>query len=296
MARFRGKAMSVLGRVWKEVGKDRVEIMAGGVAFFGTLSVFPAVAALVLVYGLFADPTQLEAQLTWMAQSLVPLARDVLRDSLAIAGTERTSFGLGALTALALAIYGASRATNAILMSIQVALGDHDDRSFLAQLRLNFTFTSCALVGVGLILIPFAAAPGILTRLGISAGTLRTIVSLRWPAIWLAFFVAVMLLYRFAPKRLAHRVRGVLWPGALASTVLWTLVSLGFSVYAARLGGYAGTYGPAAAFAIFMTWLYLTAFIVIIGAELNSELNRHVAKTSAQTGVTTPGADPGDQS
>jgi len=203
---------------------------------------------------------------------------------------------VGALTALALAIYGASRATNAILLSIQAAHGDHDDRSFLAQLRLNFTFTLCALVTVGLILIPFAAAPGILTRLGVSSGVLATIVSLRWPAIWLGFFIAVMLLYRFARKKLAHRERGVLWPGALVSTVAWTLVSLGFSFYAARLGGYAGTYGPAAAFAIFMTWLYLTAFIVIIGAELNSELGRHDAKSSAPTSAAAPTPGSTDQS
>ena len=247
-------------------------MMAGSVAFFGTLSLFPAVAALVLVYGLFADPTQLEAQLTWMAQSLVPLARDVLHDSLEIAGHERTSFGAGALGALALAIYGASRATNAILLSIRVAHGEPEDRGFFAQLALNFTFTLCALVSVGLVLIPFAAAPGIMTRLGVPDRVLSLIVTLRWPAIWLGFFVAVMLLYRWASKRTTQRPTGALWPGALLSTIGWTLVSFGFSFYAARLGGYTGTYGPAAAFAIFMTWLYLTAFIVIVGAEFNSEL------------------------
>ncbi len=191
---LRRKTWSVIKRVWSEVEKDRVEMMAGSVAFFGTLSLFPAVAALVLVYGLFSDPTQLEAQLTWMAQSLVPLARDVLRDSLEIAGHERTTFGVGALGALVLAIYGASRATNAILLSIRVAHGEREDRSFFAQMVLNFTFTLCALVSVGLILIPFAAAPGIMSRLGVPEGVMKLIVALRWPAIWLGFFVAVMLL------------------------------------------------------------------------------------------------------
>jgi membrane protein len=272
MTRFTKKAWSVIKKVWGEIETDRVEMMAGSVAFFGTLSLFPAVAALVLVYGLFADPTQLEAQLTWMAQSLVPLARDVLHDSLEIAGHERTSFGVGALSALALAIYGASRATNAILLSIRVAHGEPEDRGFFAQLALNFTFTLCALVSVGLILIPFAAAPGIMTRLGVPDGIMTLIVALRWPAIWLGFFVAVMLLYRWAPKKTDQNTPLALWPGALLSTIGWTLVSFGFSFYAARLGGYAGTYGPAAAFAIFMTWLYLTAFIIIVGAEFNSEL------------------------
>jgi len=275
--------LSVAKGIWVGIGRDQVEVMAGGVAFFGTLSLFPAIAALVLVYGLFADPTALEGQLTWVAQSLVPLARDVLRDSLHLAGTARTSFGFGALGALVLAIYGVSRSTNAILLSIQAASGDTETRGFLSQLRLNLTFTTSALVSVGIVLVPFAAAPGVLTRLGIGEDVIDVLLWLRWPCLWFGFFAGVLFLYRWAPQKRARRVQARFWPGAVAATIAWTLVSFGFSFYAAKLGGYDGTYGPAAAFAVFMTWLYLTSFIVIAGAELNSELKQPAASRAAQT-------------
>lgn len=275
--------LSIAKGIWVGIGQDQVEVMAGGVAFFGTLSLFPAIAVLVLVYGLFANPAELEGQLSWVAQSLVPLARDVLRDSLRLAGTARTTFGFGALGALLLAVYGASRATNAVLLSIQVASGDKETRGFLSQLRLNLTITASVLVSVGLLLVPFAAAPGVLSRLGIDDSVIKLLQWLRWPCLWFAFFTGVLFLYRFAPQKMARRRQARFWPGALAATIAWTLVSWGFSFYAAKLGGYAGTYGPAAAFAVFMTWVYLTSFIIIAGAELNSELYLQAAPSRAVT-------------
>lgn len=274
MSMVKNDIVPIARRVWEEVGRDQVEVLAGGVAFFGMLSLFPAIAAVVLVYGLFANPAELEGQLTWIAQSLVPLARDVLQDSLRLAGTARTTLSLGATSALLLAIYGASRATNAILLSVQTASGDKEMRGFLAQLRLNLVFTTTALVSLGLALIPLAATPGILLRLGVSDAMVNFLLWLRWPFLWLGFYCGVVFLYQWAPTRKVRASQGRVWPGALAATIAWTLVSFGFSFYAARLGGYGGTYGPAAAIAVFMTWLFLTAFIVIAGAELNSELWR----------------------
>lgn len=283
MSMVKRDILPVVRRLWREIARDQVEVLAGGVAFFGTLSLFPAIAALVLVYGLFASPAELEGQLTWIAESLVPLARGVLQDSLRLAGTARTTFGVGAFGALLLAIFGSSRATNAILLSIQTASGDKEIRGFFSQIRLNLTFTAIALVTVGIVLIPLAATPRILSLLGVSEYVVGLLLWVRWPCLWAAFYAGVLFLYHWAPKPQSRRSQGRVWPGALAATIAWTLVSFGFSFYASRLGGYGGTYGPAAAFAVFMTWLFLTSYIVIAGAELNAALRLESRPLSLET-------------
>lgn len=267
---------AVIVRAWGEIRNDNVEVMAGGVAFYATLSLFPAIAALVIVYGLVADPSTLELQLTWFANSLAPAARDVLAQSLSLAAQQRTSFSISALLALSIAIWSASRATNALVLSVQVAYEDTDGRGFLRQLRLNVAFTGAALIGGAVLLASLGAAPDLLTRLGVSEGALVLVRTLRWPLIWAGYFFGLCLLFRFAPRKRSRTPNHVVRPGALVATFLWTLVSFGFGLYTERIGGYHGTYGAAATFAVLMTWLYLTAYVTIVGAELNSEIARRL--------------------
>lgn len=273
-------------QVWEEVGRDQVEVMAGGVAFFATLSLFPAVVALVLVYGLVAEPAALEGQLTWLALSLVPSARDVLSDSLRLAAQDRTSFGVGALVALGLAVYGASRATNALLIAVQAAYDDDELRGFFSQLRINLIFTAVPLIGTAALLASAALAPGALERLGLGQGVISAVLLLRWPLIWIGCFLGLLVLYRFAPQKKVREQQPFTWPGALLATLLWTLASTGFGFYTVKVDSYDGSYGSAAAFAVFMTWLYLSALAVMIGAEFNSELGKQLG-----TGATAPARD-----
>ena len=264
----------ILKGVWDEMTVDNVDILSGGIAFFAALSLFPTLALLVLLYGLVGDPSTLEAQLNWITGSLVPSARDILRESLDLAASQKTSLSVGAVVAFLVAIWSASRATNALLLSVQVAYDDEKNRSFLKQTGLTIVLTLILLVALAVALASLGAAPGWIEQTGLSDTSRFLVAVLRWPLLWLGAFVGLTQIYRFAPNKRQGPRRWVA-PGALVATLLWTLVSAGFNFYSATFANYESTYGALATVVVFLTWLFLSAQVLIIGAELNAEIEKH---------------------
>lgn len=261
-------------RVWEETSKDRVLSVAGGLTFFGLLALFPALTALVSIFGLFADPQQVALQLGSFTSLLPHDAALILIDqakAITQAGPVKLSWAL--VLALILALWSANGGTKALIEALNVAYGVAEDRSFLRMNALSLIST-LGTIATGLVLIAAVALlPKFLDLIWLGAAAENLILLGRWPAIFLIMLGFLAVAYRFAPNRPDARWRWIS-PGAVLASTGMVAFSLVFNWYAQNLGSYNQTYGSLGAVVALMTWMWLSATLVLVGAELNSELDR----------------------
>jgi membrane protein len=264
-------------RVKEEARDDNVTLMAGGVAFFAVLSLVPALAALVSIYGLAVSPDTVVRHVDELSGAVPDEARRLLTDQLdRVARSSDTGLGLGVLVGLVLALWSASAAVKHLITAVSAAYDEHDHRSPVRVRALAVGLTLGGIVFMSLALFVLTGLPGAAESVGGDIGrTTATVV--RWPALALLMLAALAVVYRVAPDRDDPRWRWVSW-GAVAATALWLLASAGFSVYASRFGSYNETYGTMGAIVVLMLWLYLTALVVVLGAELNAEMEHQTAR------------------
>jgi membrane protein len=274
-------------RAWRDVAmrvkvqmkEDNATILAGGVAFFSMLSLFPALTALLSLYGLIADPADVARHVDELGQALPDEARQLLTDQLdSLASSGSGALSLGLVTSVALALWSASSATKQLLVALSTAYDEAEERGFIRLRLLAATFTVLAIVALGAFLFVLTALPGFAGD--ISGDTGATVASLvRWPILLLAMLGALAVLYRHGPDRDRPRWRWVT-VGSVVATVVWLLASIAFSFYASNIGSYDKTYGTLASVIVLMLWLYLTALCVILGAEINAEMERQTVRDS----------------
>ena len=277
----------VLRRTIREVRDDDVSTTAAGVAFYALLALFPALIALVSVYGLAADPRDVADQLRSFTRALPGDARELVTDQLRSI-TRRSGGGLGtaAIIGTAAAFWSAAGGVAALIKGLNKVYDERETRKFLKLRGLALFLTLCGVVVAVLMVALIAAAPSVARRtLGSGAAT-SAVVALRWPLLAVLILVALAVLYRFAPDREKPKWRWVSW-GAIAAALIWLVASVGFSVYVDLLGSYNETYGSLGAVVVLMLWLYLAAFAVLFGAELNAELERQTARDTT-TGAERP--------
>jgi membrane protein len=270
----RSRWRRILGNVWAELDRDHISIMAAGVAFYSFLSIFPGMSAAISLYGLIADPAVIEEQLAAIAWLLPADALRLVSDQLhSLVTAPPAKLGLGLLISLALALWGAMSGVGTLMQALTVAYEEEERRGllgFYAQAAvLTVGIAGFALVSLFLI----AIVPAALDWLPLPPGWDETIALVRWPLLALLVMVALALIYRFAPSRQAanwHWLRA----GTIAAAVLWLLGSGGFSLYVSNLASYDKTYGSLGAVVVLLMWLYLGAYIVLLGAELNSEIDK----------------------
>ena len=268
----------VLIRTKEEAKADNVPLLAGGVAFFALLALVPGLVALVSLYGLVADPTEVERQVRDLLGAAPREVRELIRTQLRsiIEGSD-TGIGLGAVIGLLLALYSASSGMKHMVSAINAAYDEQETRKFvkLRLVALALTFGAVAFLAVTFAVVTLLPALLEGTALG---ETGRTVINvLRWPVLAAAMVVGLGVLYRFAPDRDEPRWQWVS-AGAVVATLLWVGASIGFSVYAANFGKFNETYGSLGAVIVTMLWLFITAYVVIGGAELNAELERQTAR------------------
>lgn len=268
----------VTKRAWAEAKVDQVPLLAAGVAFYSFLSLFPAMIAAVTVYGLVADPQTVARQTKAISEALPSNAASIITDQMeAIAAQPQQSLGLGLIIALALALWSASGGVGNIVTAINVAYDEEETRGFVKRklLALGFTFGAIIFVTVAVTLI--AVAPAVLDAF-VPDGPLHVLINVaRWVGLVIAVAVALAVLYRYAPDRDSPRLSWVS-VGAAVATVIWIAASVGFSLYVDNFGSYSKTYGALAGVAVLMLWLWLTAFIVLLGAEINAEAEQQTVK------------------
>lgn len=270
----------VLRRVKDEVRADHLSIIAAGVAFYALLSIVPALAAIISIYALVADPATVQEQIATLSGIMPSSARDFLDDQLTrLSAQSGGALGLGVLLGVAISIWSANKGTKALIESMNIAYDEEEGRGFAKKNGISLLLTFGAILGAILALTFVVGAPALLGNLGLPEWGQWTVSILRWPILFGLMLVALGVVYRLGPDRDAPRWRWVS-PGALLATTLWVVGSLAFSIYVENFGSYNETYGSIAAVVILLLWFFLTSFVVLLGAELNAETEHQTREDS----------------
>lgn len=270
----------ILWRVKNRVGRDRVALIAAGTAFYLLLAIFPALAALVSLYGLLSDPAEVADHIEFISGILPANAFDIVSDQLGrLAEANSGALSFGFLFGLGAALWSANNGVKAIVQSMNVAYEEEEKRSFL-QLTL---FTLAVTVGTLLVVTLFIFAVGVVPPLldAIGAGdTVEAVISIaRWPLLLIIAGVVITLIYRYAPSRKRAAWRWLTWGSGLA-TLGWIVTSLLYSWYLSNLANLNETYGSLGVIVGLMIWLWLSMQILVIGAELDAEMEHQTEKDS----------------
>ncbi len=275
----------VILRVWDQVSHLNLSMVAAGVAFYGLLAIFPALAAAVSIYGLVADPAEVERQVGVLSGVLPQEAAGLITGQLhRIAATSSNALSVGLLAGVLLALWSAASGVKALITALNVTYDESEKRGFLRLNAVALLLTLGAIVFAVLSLALIVALPALLSNLGIGGlGEIgRFVVSaLRWPLLALVILFGLAVLYRYGPSRDQPQWRWVSW-GATVATVLWLVASALFSFYVSNFGNYNKTYGSIGAVVILLMWFYITAFIVLLGATLNAEMEHQTKKDTTE--------------
>ncbi|UOY03010.1 YihY/virulence factor BrkB family protein [Blastococcus sp. PRF04-17] len=268
----------VLKRAWAENKADNMPIIAGGVAFFGFLSIFPALIALISIYGLVASPETVERQIDDLAAQLPEDAAGVIGTQLdAIVDNSGSALSISLVISILAALWSASGGVGNMVTAINLAYDEVEARSFV---KLKLTSLALTLGAIVFVLITFslvAVVPQVIEALPLGVvGTILAQVA-RWVLLLAVFAGSLAVLYRVAPDRDNPRFAWVSL-GAVIVTVIWAIVSVGFAIYVDNFGSYDKTYGAIAGVIVLMLWLYLTCYLVLLGAEINSEAEHQTAQ------------------
>jgi membrane protein len=274
--------LEIAKRVFKSLGTDHVSLVSGGVAFFAFLSIFPALSALVALYGLVFTPDQVATQVGQLASVLPPQAQQILNDRLVdLTSTDGQKLGWGLFVSITLSLWSANKGTNALVEGLNIVYNEEEKRNFFKLKLTTLTFTLAGFVGAVCSLILIVGISAALESLGLAPWLESLIALARWPVLALIFVTALALVYRYGPCRNDPKFRWVS-VGSTVSTALWLLLSAGFAYYVGNFGSYDEVYGSLAAVVVTLFWLYLTVLIVLLGAEINGEME---AQTNRDTTV-----------
>ncbi len=261
---------------------DNLTLIAAGVAFFGLLSLLPALVATISIYGLVANPEDVVSQVEDLAGSASPEVQTILQEQLSgLASGNNTALGFSLALSVLLALWSASSAVNNLMKAINFQYRTLEARMgwVVRLMALAFTFGTVLFVVATVFLL--AVLPPLAAEAGISDVARWPLGIARFPALAMMMLVGLSVLYRFAPSHPTRRPLQLLSPGAVVATVLWILVSAGFSIYTAKLGSYNETHGSMAGVVILLMFLWLTALAVLIGATVNHLLETRRAEHEA---------------
>ena len=268
----------ILWRVCGNIGEHRILALAAGMTYYSLLAIFPAIAALVAVYGIFADPGSIAKHLDDVAGFVPAGAVDVAREQLTRVATKGDkTLGFTFAIGLVISLWSANAAMKSLFDTLNIVYGEQEKRGFVKLNAISLGFTVGGIVFVlaalgGVVVIPVA-----LQYLGLSNAADLLVRIGRWPALFVALAVALACIYRFGPSRQAPRWTWITW-GSAAATILWLAASALFSFYAANFGSFNATYGSLGAVIGFMTWLWISAIVILLGAELNAEMEHQTAR------------------
>ena len=259
-------------RVKDEWGDDHVGLSAAAVAFYSFLALIPALAALVSILGLVARGQNPEEVITDLFGALPSEAQSLLSDQLeTISSQSSGSLSFGLFIGVALSLWTASGAIGQLVNTINIAYDEEETRSWFHRKAMALGLTLGAIVFVAFAVFVVVGFPELISRTGLGVGTRRLLNILIWPGLALSFGAALALLYRIAPDRSAAHWKWVS-VGSIFAVLAWVAVTFGFRIYVSSFGSYNETYGSLAAVVVILLWLWLTAVIVLLGAEINAEI------------------------
>lgn len=261
---------------------DNLTVTAAGVAFFGLLSLVPALVATISIYGLVADTEDVVSQVEDLAGSASPEVQTILEEQMAgLAGGNSAALGVSLAVSVLLALWSASGAVNNLMKAINFQYRTLETRKGWVVRLMALAFTLGTILFVVAAVFLLAVLPPMAAEVGWGDAARWTLGIARFPTLALMMVVGLSVLYRFAPSHPERRPLQLLSPGAVVATLLWVLVSAAFSIYAANLGSYNETYGSMAGVVILLMFLWLTALVVLIGATVNHLLETRRAEQQA---------------
>ncbi len=258
--------------VWAGISRDRLSLIAAGIAFFGLLALFPAITALMAVAGLFLSPGDVAAQISQVSQMMPQSAAEiVIGQAQGVAGSTDGGLGIAAALGLIIALYSASAGVSNLIQGLNVCYGSTETRNFIKLKAVTMVMTLLLILGLVIALAVVLVLPGVLAVVNLGGAIEATVSVLRW-ILLLGFTVTgIGLIYHFGPDRTPAHWRWIT-PGALIACILWVAASFGFSLYAENFGSYQETFGSLAGAVILLFWLWISAFIVLLGAKINAAL------------------------
>ncbi len=272
----------ILWRVYQNISEHRVIALAAGVTFYTLLAIVPAIAALVAIYGLFADPTALGAKLGTLSGVLPGGALDVIHDQLRrVASQSGSKLGITFIISLGVSLWSANAAMKSIFDTLNIVYSEREKRSFITLNAISLAFTVAGIAFVLVALGAMVALPPALKYLGLSHATELIAKIARWPALFVVVSLALALIYRFGPSRDKPKWRWITWGSAFAA-LAWLLASILFAWYTQKFGSYIETYGSRGAVIGFMTWIWLSTIVILIGAELDAEMEHQTVRDTTE--------------
>lgn len=268
----------VAWRTWQESGTDNVGLVSAGVAFYGFLAVLPLLAATILTYGIFVDPQTVIRHMQDLTAVLPEAAAIAVGEQLLrLSASPDERKGLGILISLGIALFGARNGAGAIITALNIAYEEDEKRGFIRLSLTAIALTAAAVVGAVIAATALALVATLNTLLPQLGGFMRFVTTaLTYLVLTGAGVAAATVLYRFGPSRRAARWRW-LTPGAILAAIGWLILTFGFGAYAQYVGRFDTTYGPLGAIVALLTWLYLSSYVLLLGAELNAELEHQTA-------------------
>lgn len=283
---YRRRWVRVLRRTARSMTQMDTSMRCAGVAYFGFLSLFPAVASAVLLLGLFAKPGFL-ADMVERLDGIIPeIARKTLAAQLVtLLEQPTTGLGIGLLITLAIAVWSGSRGVAALMFATSRTRPEPEKRGFVATVAISIAATLLAGLGMIAVLTLVAIVPAYFATLPWLGTNQVLLLLLRWPLLFVLGVLIMATFYRFAPDRKSKRARWI-WPGSVIATLLWLVACAIFSFYVERLGNFEASFGSLTTAIVLLLWMYNSALIVVLGATINAELEREtLAERAAQSGL-----------
>ncbi|GJL48839.1 MAG: ribonuclease [Nitrospirales bacterium] len=261
-------------RVKDELNNDNVSVVAAGVSFYIVLALFPALAAIVSLYGLFMDPHDIERHMTLVSSLLPQEARAIIDEQLkSVTKSAESALSLGALGGVLLALYSASKGMTALITSLNIAYDEKETRGFMSLTGLALLLTFGLIIFVIIALAFITLFPVLLESIGIGQLIQALLMLLGWPLMGAVVMFGLAVLYRYGPCRNKPQWQWVSWGSGIAA-FLWITGSVLFSLYVENFGKYNETYGSLGSAVVLFMWFFVTAYIVVLGAEVNAEMER----------------------
>jgi membrane protein len=274
----------ILKRVYAKFLDDRVMTEAAGVTFYTLLALFPALAALVSLYSLFADPVTISQTLNSVSGVVPGGGLDILSQQLhALTSKQNSTLGIGLIVGLLTSLWSANSGVKSMFDALNIVYEEREKRGYVHRTILSFAFTLGAILFLMLALAGTVVVPAVLGAVGLGGTTGALLEFGRWPVLLLVVAGFLAVLYRFGPSREHARWEWVNWGSAFAA-VLWVCASLLFSLYVGSFGSYNKTYGALGAVVGFMTWIWISSMVVLIGGLLNAEMEHQTARDTTNTG------------
>jgi len=272
----------ILLRVWRKLGEDNVSLVAAGVALNTLLAVFPAMAVLASVYGMFASPAQVGQEIQPFYGILPHEAAGIIQTQLeALAQPRNHTLGIGAIVSFVVSVYYSSQGVSALMSATNIAYCERERRGFIEIILVALGFAVGAVVGFVVMLLLTVAVPLGLEKLPLPHFVDMAALILRWILLWLFAALGLAIVYRYAPSRENARWRWVTWGSVIAAT-LWLVSSVLFSLYVRNFGSYGKTYGALGGVIVLIMWFYLQGYAIVLGAEFNAETEHQTAVDTTQ--------------